>query len=224
VNRCARCTESHGHHLSPSVAARPVSTALLSLPGPAPRSPCDRAVLGRAERHQLVHPLIAHAVSNDICPSWKELLISAHLATPPRSHALRRVKSSIGRPDPFRHPVTTAMAGTGRANPITFSLPLFDLCSIPYISPGCAQFPRSPVRAIRNPCSTGPSPPSTLPTRHSTPRSCTWSVRTLKLTSVLGPKALLMGTSAASRPHAINTLPMRGILLRASNVYHRPSR
>jgi two-component sensor histidine kinase len=47
----------------------------------------------------------------------------------------------------------------------------------------------------------------------------TSSVQTLKLTSVLGPKVWVMGTSAASRPCAIRTRPIRGMLLRASNVY-----
>ena len=52
----------------------------------------------------------------------------------------------------------------------------------------------------------------------------TSSVQTLKLASVLGPKVLLSATSAASRPRAISTRPMRGVLLRASKVYQRPSR
>jgi hypothetical protein len=46
--------------------------------------------------------------------------------------------------------------------------------------------------------------------------SLTSSVRTLKLFRVLGPKVLLMAASAASRPRAINTRPIRGVLLRAS--------
>jgi len=54
--------------------------------------------------------------------------------------------------------------------------------------------------------------------------SLTSSVQTLKLFRVLGPKVLLMATSAASRPRAINTRPMRGVLLRASKVYQWPSR
>lgn len=54
--------------------------------------------------------------------------------------------------------------------------------------------------------------------------SLTSSVRTLKLFRVLGPKVLLMATSAASRPRAINTRPMRGVLLRASKMYQWPSR
>jgi hypothetical protein len=37
----------------------------------------------------------------------------------------------------------------------------------------------------------------------------TASVQTLKLFSVLGPNVWLIGTSAASRPRAINTRPMR---------------
>ena len=45
------------------------------------------------------------------------------------------------------------------------------------------------------------------------------SVHTLKPFSVLGPKVLLIGTSAASRPRAISTRPMRGVLFRASKVY-----
>lgn len=45
------------------------------------------------------------------------------------------------------------------------------------------------------------------------------SVHTLKLFSVLGPKVVLIGTSAASRPRAISTRPMRGVLFRASKVY-----
>jgi hypothetical protein len=52
----------------------------------------------------------------------------------------------------------------------------------------------------------------------------TSSVQTLKLTSVFGPKVWVIGTSAASRPCAIRMRPMRGMLLRASNVYHRPPR
>src|ERR1700730_8769092 len=50
------------------------------------------------------------------------------------------------------------------------------------------------------------------------------SVQTLKLTSVLGPNVWVIGTSAASRPCAIRTRPMRGVLLRASKVYQRPPR
>ena len=48
------------------------------------------------------------------------------------------------------------------------------------------------------------------------------SVHTLKLTSVLGPKVWIIGTSAASRPWAIKTRPIRGKLLRASKVYQWP--
>jgi hypothetical protein len=50
------------------------------------------------------------------------------------------------------------------------------------------------------------------------------SVTTVKLLSVFGPKVVLIATSAASRPRAISTRPMRGMLWRASNVYHRPPR
>ena len=44
------------------------------------------------------------------------------------------------------------------------------------------------------------------------------SVQTLKLTRVLGPKVLLIGTSAASRPRAIRMRPIRGALLRGSKA------
>ncbi len=50
----------------------------------------------------------------------------------------------------------------------------------------------------------------------------TSSVHTLKLTSVFGPKVCVIGTSEASRPCAISTRPMRGTLLRGSNMCHRP--
>jgi hypothetical protein len=50
------------------------------------------------------------------------------------------------------------------------------------------------------------------------------SARTVKLLSVLGPKVLLIATSAASRPRAISTRPTRGRLFLASNVYQWPSR
>jgi len=52
----------------------------------------------------------------------------------------------------------------------------------------------------------------------------TSSVQTLKPTSVLGPKVWVIDTSAASRPEAISTRPMRGSLCRASNVYQLPPR
>ena len=48
------------------------------------------------------------------------------------------------------------------------------------------------------------------------------SVQTLKLTRMFGPKVWVIGTSAASRPWAIRTRPIRGMLLRASKVYQRP--
>ena len=50
------------------------------------------------------------------------------------------------------------------------------------------------------------------------------SVQTLKLTSVFGPNVWVIGTSEASRPCAISTRPIRGMLLRGSNVYQRPPR
>src|SRR5262249_49542232 len=50
----------------------------------------------------------------------------------------------------------------------------------------------------------------------------TSSVQTLKLTSVFGPNVWVIGTSDASRPWAINIRPIRGTLLRGSNVCQRP--
>ena len=50
------------------------------------------------------------------------------------------------------------------------------------------------------------------------------SATTVKLLSVFGPKVVVIATSAESRPRAISTRPMRGMLLRASKVYHRPPR
>ena len=47
---------------------------------------------------------------------------------------------------------------------------------------------------------------------------------TEKPLSVFGPKVVLIATSAASRPRAISTRPMRGMLLRASKVCQRPPR
>lgn len=52
----------------------------------------------------------------------------------------------------------------------------------------------------------------------------TSSVQTRKPSSLFGPKVVTMATSAASRPRAISTRPMRGVLLRGSNVYQRPPR
>jgi hypothetical protein len=48
------------------------------------------------------------------------------------------------------------------------------------------------------------------------------SVQTLKLTSVFGPNVWVIGTSEASRPCAIRTRPIRGMLLRGSNICQRP--
>src|SRR2546430_10020181 len=50
------------------------------------------------------------------------------------------------------------------------------------------------------------------------------SVQTLKLSSVLGPNVLLIATSAASRPRAMSTRPIRGTLFRGSKMYQRPPR
>src|SRR6186713_1425537 len=52
----------------------------------------------------------------------------------------------------------------------------------------------------------------------------TSSVHTRKLFNVHSPKVAEIATSAASRPRASNTRPMRGVLCRASNVYHCPPR
>ena len=49
----------------------------------------------------------------------------------------------------------------------------------------------------------------------------TSSVITLKPASVQGPNEVTIATSVASRPRAIKMRPMRGLLWRASNVYHR---
>ena len=50
------------------------------------------------------------------------------------------------------------------------------------------------------------------------------SACTENCTRVFGPKVVLIATSAASRPRAINTRPMRGTLLRGSNVCQAPPR
>ena len=52
----------------------------------------------------------------------------------------------------------------------------------------------------------------------------TSSVMTVKPLNVAGPKMVESATSVASRPRAITTRPMRGLLWRASNVYQRPPR
>jgi hypothetical protein len=62
-----------------------------------------------------------------------------------------------------------------------------------------------------------------LQPRHAGPSGIS-SVQTRKLERVLGPNVVVIATSAASRPRASNTLPIRGTLLRASNVYHCPPR
>src|SRR6187402_2000746 len=48
------------------------------------------------------------------------------------------------------------------------------------------------------------------------------SVQTLKDSSILGPKVVAIATSEASRPRAIRIRPMRGTLLRGSNICQRP--
>jgi hypothetical protein len=50
------------------------------------------------------------------------------------------------------------------------------------------------------------------------------SVTTVNCTSLLGPKLVEIATSVASRPRAMRIRQMRGVLCRASKVYHCPSR
>src|ERR1019366_6094716 len=52
----------------------------------------------------------------------------------------------------------------------------------------------------------------------------TSSVTTVKLFSQAVPNDVVIATSAASRPVAISTRPIRGTLLRASKVHQRSSR
>ncbi len=82
-----------------------------------------------------------------------------------------------------------------------------------------------PKRMVRV-ATTGPWPSAIMPPtqRCLTQPASTSSVHTLKLVNVAGPNVLLSATSAASRPRAINTLPIRGVLLRASKVCHCPPR
>src|ERR1700723_44014 len=54
--------------------------------------------------------------------------------------------------------------------------------------------------------------------------SATSSVTTVKFFNQAVPNEVVIATSAASRPVAISTRPIRGALLRASNVHHLPSR
>jgi len=50
-------------------------------------------------------------------------------------------------------------------------------------------------------------------------QAVTSSVQTRNVSSVLGPNVVQIATSAASRPRAMRTRPMRGTWLRGSNVY-----
>src|SRR5258708_13944202 len=50
----------------------------------------------------------------------------------------------------------------------------------------------------------------------------TSSVQTVKPASVGGPNVLLIATSVASRPRAMSTRPIRGMLFRGSNVCQCP--
>ena len=55
-----------------------------------------------------------------------------------------------------------------------------------------------------------------------TANSSSCSVTTLNWRTEWAPKAVTIATSAASRPRAIRTLPIRGRLWRASKLYHLP--
>ena len=59
---------------------------------------------------------------------------------------------------------------------------------------------------------------------YSAAMGSTSSVTTLKPASLAGPKLVESATSVASRPRAMSTRPIRGLLWRASKVYQRPSR
>ncbi len=85
------------------------------------------------------------------------------------------------------------------------------------------QNPTQPAEGILSTYRGTIDPTDIQPAIKGSPYS-TSSVTTLKLTSVFGPNALLIGTSTASRPRAINTRPYSGLLLRGSNVCHAPSR
>jgi hypothetical protein len=52
----------------------------------------------------------------------------------------------------------------------------------------------------------------------------TSSVTILNCTSLVWPNVVVIAQSAASRPRAIKTRPMRGVLWRASKVNQRPPR
>jgi CO/xanthine dehydrogenase Mo-binding subunit len=54
--------------------------------------------------------------------------------------------------------------------------------------------------------------------------TATSSVFTVKPVSVFGPKVVVIATSAASRPRASKIRPIRGVLWRASKVYHASPR
>ncbi len=67
-------------------------------------------------------------------------------------------------------------------------------------------------------------PPSPSDDGHAAPVPPISSVTTVKLSSLAGPKVQLIATSAASRPRAMSTRPIRGSLLRGSKVCHVPPR
>src|SRR5580658_7170391 len=55
-------------------------------------------------------------------------------------------------------------------------------------------------------------------------RACTSSVTTSNFLKYADPNEVVIATSAASRPVAISTRPILGVLCRASNVHHWSSR
>ena len=59
-------------------------------------------------------------------------------------------------------------------------------------------------------------------TQTACPCASTSCVTTSKRLRVLRPNAMVIGTSQASRPRAMTTRPMRGVLWRASKVIQRP--
>ena len=79
---------------------------------------------------------------------------------------------------------------------------------------------------LRPPWAGSGNPPlgisSRAPSRRILPHHAISSVHTLKLTSVLGPKVWVIGTSEASRPRAISTRPTLGTRLRGSKVCQLP--
>src|SRR5258708_18539907 len=88
------------------------------------------------------------------------------------------------------------------------------------VAPGVAQVCRAVVRLGQA------LPPENRITEdeHRRHQLTSSSVHTRKLSSLFGQKAVLMATSAASRPRATRMRPILGTLLRGSNVCHWPPR